>query len=173
MAWLEHTPRVLTNTTNQLKIEEPHFGRFSLIFTGIFLGSLFVIPAIASGSWVIALIGLILGVILVGGPFLLVLSLTRYRLLEVATNQRIRCTAFNTFFSPRSSEFAWHDIAKIVYERRRDAHPHRLGRLRVTLHTTTGKQVRLLRGWHSEELNRILSQHIGDKYEYIETRSPW
>lgn len=173
MAWLEHTPKVLTNTATELVIEEPHFGRSSLIFTGIFLSSLFLIPAFLSGTLLGMVIGLVLGLFIVGVPFLIVLAISRYRRMQVVVGREIRSTAFNTFFSPRMRQFQWNDIAKIVYERRRDTHPQRIGRLRVTLHTISGERHRLLRGWFSEELKEILQQHFGEKYEYIESSRFW
>lgn len=173
MAWLSHTPNVLSNTGKELVIEESHFSRLGIVVVGVFLSSFFVIPAILSGSLLGAIISLVLGGFIVGLPFLIVLLISRYRRLEIDFGNEIRSTSFNTFLPAKSIRFSWAEIDRIVYQRRRDSHPHRLGRLRLTLHTKSGTQHRILRGWYSEELKVFLQQRLGSLFEYEETRLPW
>ncbi len=173
MAWLDLSPNVITNSTEELVIEESHFSRFGIILVGIFLSSFFLIPAILSTSLMMAIVAIILGGFLVGVPFLVVLAISKYRRLEIQTGIEIRSTTFSTFFGAKTIRFRWDEVERIVYQRRRDSHPHRLGRLRLTLHTTSGSQHRILRGWYSEELKVILQQRFGSRFEYTETRSLW
>ena len=171
MPFLGLTPRVLTDA-DALVIEESHFGRAGLALAGLFLAALFIVPAVQSGTLLGFVIGLVLGLVIGGVPFLVVLAISRYRRLEVRYGSELVSVTVYRLFPTRSVRVSWDEVAQVVCERRHDPRP-RPGRMVLTLHTTDGKQRRLLGGWYSDDVRALLQRHLGDKFSFVETVTPF
>lgn len=170
MGGIDLTPRILADEEAGLVVEESRFGRVGVWISGLFLASLVVVPAAAGGSLEMLLVGLVLGGIVVGVPFLIVLWLSRYRRLEVRKGSELVSTSLYRLRRPQTVRIGWNEVARVVCERRTDRRG-RPGRMLVMVETVGGKQHQVLSGWFSEEVRRSLARHLSNRFDYVEKGS--
>ncbi|MFO0865390.1 MAG: hypothetical protein U0744_12195 [Gemmataceae bacterium] len=170
---LDLTPRVLNDdNVAGLVVEESHLSRGAIGICGALLACTFLIPAVVSGLLLRAVVAIVLGVIVVGLPFLIALAFSKYRRLEVREGVELLSVTVYVLRSSRSIRVAWDRIDRVICERRRDR-SQRPGRMVVTLRTLDGAEHRLLWGWYSERVKAILRRHFADKFEFAENFSSW
>ncbi len=163
MGWLSLSPRVLVDDESLLIVEERHIGRSALLAIWLVLTGVFLAPALRSRSITMLLVGVVLGGIVVGLPFLAVLALSKFHRLEVRPGSELVSRTVYRLRPERSVRVNWGEIAKVICERRSEASDTPDG-LCLTLYLLDGSQRRLLSGWYSEDLAATLRRYLADKF---------
>lgn len=167
------TPTIELDDDRRFVVQEFRLGSVALgIIALVFAGAVLIpigtalaaAPADEPGFYVGLIIGLVLVSLVVGGPFLVILAVSKSRRLEIRDRNELICTLVYTIWSPRSVRVGWDEIDHVLCEKTGGF--ARAG-LRLTLYLRDGTTRLLLSGpWpYAEEFTAALGRHLAEKFK--------
>ncbi len=170
------TPRILADDDRGLVVVESHWPVWLVwVAGGLFVAFPIVIVASTpppEGADLGPLVRLGLGgcmTPLFVVPFLVVLTVSRYRRFDILPGRAVLVHTIFRLFPRRTEEIAWDDI-RVVECVRLPGGARRPDGMRVTVERTGGSARVALGGWWSDEVAAALRKHLGERYRVFDPR---
>lgn len=164
---------ILHDDDNMLIVEENRLSRIAILFMVALFSGGFLYGAFLNGGFTGMLMAIVMSAVIVGIPFLIVYTFSKYRRVEIRDNESIIAILNRSYGRSGTLSLPWLNVTRVecvVTERTTyDSHTNTREKrqdMELLVHAEDGTATRLLRCAYTGDVGDALRRHAGDKYEY-------